>query len=94
MSELKELSKEDINQISEYFGKVLDDELAKKISIKELEDINLDIIINYENKELDVSVDLDIDLDELSNIDKEVLDSVINNAYLILDSYLEEHFRE
>ncbi|MBO5150695.1 MAG: DUF3194 domain-containing protein, partial [Methanobrevibacter sp.] len=65
MSKLKKLSSDDLTTISEDFGEILEKEVSRVISVKELEDLNLDITINYENAQLDVDVDLGVDFDEL-----------------------------
>ena len=66
MSKLKKLSSEDLDTISTDFGEILEIEVSKVISTKELEDLDLDIELNYENDQLDVDVDLGVLFDDLS----------------------------
>ncbi len=94
MSKLKKLSSDDLTTISEDFGEILEKEVSRVISVKELEDLNLDITINYENAQLDVDVDLGVDFDELSEIDQNLLMEAVDEAYLKFDSYIDDNFRE
>ena len=94
MSKLKKLSSDDLTTISEDFGEIFEKEVSRVISVKELEDLNLDITINYENAQLDVDVDLGVDFDELSEIDQNLLSEAVDEAYLKFDSYIDENFRE
>ena len=94
MSKLKKLSSEDLDTISTDFGEILEIEVSKVISTKELEDLDLDIELNYENDQLDVDVDLGVLFDELSEINQDMLNEAIDSAYLKFDSYIDENFRE
>ena len=68
MSKLKTLTQDDLAVISDDFGEILEREVSKAISMKELEDLDLDIILNYDNEQLDVDVDVGVQFDELSSI--------------------------
>ena len=94
MSKLKKLSSDDLTTISEDFGEILEKEVSRVISVKELENLNLDITINYENAQLDVDVDLGVDFDELSEIDQNLLMEAVDEAYLKFDSYIDDNLRE
>ena len=94
MSKLKKLSSEDLDTISTDFGEILEIEVSKVISTKELEDLDLDIELNYENDQLDVDVDLGVLFDELSEINQDMFNEAIDSAYLKFDSYIDENFRE
>ena len=94
MSKLKKLSPDDLSKISDDFGEILEKEVSKNISTKEVEDLDLDIELNYENDQLDVDVDLGVLFDELSEINQDMLNEAIDNAYLKFDSYIDENFRE
>ncbi|WP_296796622.1 DUF3194 domain-containing protein [uncultured Methanobrevibacter sp.] len=94
MLKLKKLSSEDLDTISTDFGEILEVEVSKVISTKELEDLDLDIVLNYENDQLDVDVDLGVSFDELSEINQDMLNEAIDAAYLKFDSYIDENFRE
>ena len=93
MSKLKQLTQEDLTTISDDFGEILEREISKSISMKELEDLDLDIILNYENDQLDVDVDVGVMFDELSEITKEQVSKAIDEAYLKFDSYIDDNFR-
>ena len=94
MSKLKKLSSEDLDTISTDFGEILEIEVSKVISTKELEDLDLDIELNYENNQLDVDVDLGVSFDELSEINQDMLNEAVEEAYLKFDSYIDDNFRE
>ena len=94
MSKLKELSRDDLATISDDFGEMLEREVSRVISTKELEDLDLDITINYENSQLDVDVDLGVSFDELSEINQDLLNEAIDEAYLKFDAYIDENYRE
>ena len=94
MSKLKKLSQDDLSTISDDFGEILEREVSKIISTKEVEDLDLDIIINYENDQLDVDVDVGVLFDELSEINQDQIMKSIDEAYLKFDSYIDENYRE
>lgn len=94
MSKLKTLTDEDLISISENFSEFLTNEISKRVSIKELEDMDLGISINYENEELNVSVDVDLLFDKLTDISDEYLNTAVDNAYESLDEFIDENFRE
>ena len=60
---------------------------------KEIEDLDLDILLNYENNQLDVDVDVGVSFDELSEINQEQIAKAIDEAYIKFDSYIDENFR-
>ena len=94
MSKLKKLSPQDLATISDDFGEILETEVSKAISTKELDDLDLDIVISYENNQLDVDVDVEITFDNLSDITQNQIASAIDEAYLKFDSYIDENYRE
>jgi hypothetical protein len=94
MSKLKVLTQEDLSKISDDFGEILEQEVSKVISTKELEDLDLDIVLSYENEQLDVDVDVGVIFDELSEINQDQITKAIDEAYLKFDSYIDENFRE
>ena len=94
MSKLKILSQDDLSTISDDFGEILEREVSKNISTKEIEDLDLDIIINYENDQLDVDVDVGILFDELSEINQDQIMKSIDDAYLKFDTYIDDNFRQ
>ncbi|MBQ2832276.1 DUF3194 domain-containing protein [Methanobrevibacter sp.] len=93
MSKLKKLSQSDLSTISDDFGEILGQEVSKNISTKEVEDLDLDIVISYENDQLDVDVDVGVIFDELSQINQDQIMKAIDGAYLRFDSYIDENFR-
>ena len=94
MSKLKTLSQSDLSTISDDFGEILEQEVSKVISTKEIEDLDLDITLNYEDNQLDVDVDVGVLFDELSEISKDQITQAIDEAYLKFDSYIDEKFRQ
>ncbi len=93
MSKLKVLSQDDLATISDDFGEILESEVSKALPAKEIEDLDLDILLNYENNQLDVDVDVGVSFDELSEINQEQIAKAIDEAYIKFDSYIDENFR-
>ena len=93
MSKLKVLSQEDLSEISDKFGEILESEVSKSLPSKEIEDLDLDIILNYENEQLDVDVDVGVLFDELSQITQDQISKAIDEAYVRFDSYIDDNFR-
>ena len=94
MSKLKKLSQDDLATISDNFGEILEREISKALPSKEIEDLDLDIVLDYEDDQLDVDVDVGILFDELSEISQEQISKAIDEAYLKFDSYIDDNFRE
>ena len=94
MSKLKKLSSQDLAIISDDFGEILETEVSKNISTKELDDFDLDIVINYEDNQLDVDVDVGVTFDKLSDITQNQIVESIDEAYLKFDSYIDDNYRE
>ncbi len=93
MSKLKVLSKDDLTTISDDFGEILEREISKALPSKEIEDLELNILLSYEDNQLDVDVDVGVSFDELSEITQDQIAQAINEAYLKFDSYIDENFR-
>ena len=93
MSKLKQLSQDDLSKISDDFGEILEKEISKALPSKEIEDLDLDIVLTYENPQLDVDVDVGVVFDELSEITQDQIMSAIDEAYLKFDSYIDDHYR-
>ena len=90
----KKLSSVDLATISDDFGEILEIEVSKAISTKELDDLDLDIIVSYENNQLDVDVDVGVTFDKLSEITQDQVAGAIDEAYLKFDSYIDENYRQ
>ena len=88
MSKLKVLTQDDLATISDDFGEILEKEVSKALPAKEIEDLDLDILLNYENNQLDVDVDVGVSFDELSEINQEQIAKAIDEAYIKFDSYI------
>ncbi|MBE6500317.1 MAG: DUF3194 domain-containing protein [Methanobrevibacter thaueri] len=93
MSKLKVLTEDDLATISDDFGEILEAEVSRVLPAKEIEDLDLDIVLSYEDSQLDVDVDVGVFFDELSDISKELIVEVIDEAYLKFDSYIDEFYR-
>ncbi len=77
-----------------FYGEILEIEVSKAISTKELDDLDLDIIVSYENNQLDVDVDVGVTFDKLSEITQDQVAGAIDEAYLKFDSYIDENYRQ
>ena len=68
--------------------------------MKELEDLDLDIVLSYDNEQLDVDVDVGVSFDELSEITQDQVSKAIDEAYLkkavkdLQNDYLVEDFKD
>lgn len=94
MSKLKSLTQDDLATISDDFGEILEREVSKALPSKEIEDLDLDIVLSYEDSQLDVDVDVGVLFDDLSDINQEQISKAIDEAYLKFDSYIDDNFRE
>ena len=97
VSKLKKLSEDDLDDISDFFADIIEKKISASVkSQKEIltMDVNIKIDYNDENEKLDIDVDVDIDTDELSNLSDERIDKAIDDAYLELDEYINENYRE
>ncbi|WP_458454291.1 DUF3194 domain-containing protein [Methanobrevibacter sp.] len=93
MSKLKLLSQDDLAEISDKFGEILESEVSKSLPAKEIEDLDLDIVLSYENEQLDVDVNVGVIFDELSEISQEQIMQAIDEAYLKFDLFIDDNFR-
>lgn len=96
-AKLKKLSQEDLDIISDFFADVINDKINDAVkSPKEITNMDININVSYsdETEELDVDVDFDIQTDALSKLTDEKVNEVIEDSYLELDEFINEHFRE
>ena len=70
------------------------EEISKIVSTKELEDIDLGIVANYLNDQLDVSCNVELLFDELTEVSNDSLENAIDEAYLKLDNFIENNYKE
>ena len=96
VSKLKELSEDDLEDISNFLSETIVKKISSSVkSQKEILDMDVSIEITYpdENGELDVDASIEIDTDELSDLSNERIDEVIDESYIELDEYINEHYR-
>ena len=96
VAKLKELSEDDLEDISNFLSETIVKKISSSVkSQKEILDMDVSIEISYpdENGELDVDASIEIDTDELSDLSNEIIDEVIDESYLELDEYINEHYR-
>ena len=97
ISKLKKLLEDDLDVISYFFADIIEKKISASVkSQKEIlaMDVNIKIDYNDKNEQLSVDVDVDIDTDELSKLSDERINEVIDDTYLELDEYINEHYRE
>ena len=94
MSKIKKLNDEDLITISDTFGDFLEEEISKIVSTKELEDIDLGIVANYLDDQLDVSCNVELLFDELTEVSNDSLENAIDEAYLKLDNFIDNNYKE
>ena len=96
VAKLKELSEDDLEDISNFLSETIEKKIQASVkSQKEILDMDVSIEITYpdENGELDVDASIEIDTDDLSDLSNERIDEVIDESYLELDEYINEHYR-
>jgi division protein CdvB (Snf7/Vps24/ESCRT-III family) len=96
VSKLKKLSEDDLEDISNFLSETIVKKISSSVkSQKEILDMDVSIEIDYPNENGGVNVDasVEIDIDELSNLSDEIIDEVIDESYLELDEYINEHYR-
>ena len=97
VSKLIKLSEDDLDVISDFFADIIEKKISASVkSQKQIlaMDVHIKIDYNDKNEQLSVDVDVDIDTDELSKLSDERINEVIDDAYLELDEYINEHYRE
>ena len=68
-------------------------ELTQEDLSKISDDLDLDIVLSYEDSQLDVDVDVGVLFDELSEISQDQISKAIDEAYLKFDSYIDDNYR-
>ncbi|WP_342765848.1 DUF3194 domain-containing protein [Methanobrevibacter woesei] len=68
--------------------------MSKIVSTKELEDIDLGIVADYLDDQLDVSCNVELLFDELTEVSNDSLENAIDEAYLKLDNFIENNYKE
>jgi hypothetical protein len=90
---LKELSDQELDQISDLAVESAETYILSRVSKKEILDMNINANITYD-KILNVEVLVEIDLDELSTTnEKELAENAVEAALSRLDSFIDENFK-
>ena len=94
MSKLKELSQDDLDNITNFLSDIVESKLSNYVTSKEVINQNIIADISYENGQLDVDLDIDIDVDALSNLSQDDVQRIIDEAYEELDVCIDENYRQ
>ncbi|WP_461461458.1 DUF3194 domain-containing protein [Methanobrevibacter sp.] len=94
MSKLKELSQDDLDNITNFLSDIVESKLSNYVTSKEVINQNIITDISYENGQLDVDLDIDIDVDALSNLSQDDVQRIIDEAYEELDVCIDENYRQ
>lgn len=94
MSKLKELSQDDLDNITNFLSDIVESKLSNYVTSKEVINQNIITDISYENGQLDVDLDIDIDVDALSNLTQDDVQRIIDEAYEELDVCIDENYRQ
>ena len=96
MKKLKNLSENDLNDISDFLSNEINKELSKILSNKEIInlEINIEAMFDDKDKNLDVDADINVETDGLRDIPKETIQETIDIAYKKLDNYIEANYKE
>ena len=89
MSKLRKLTDEDLNKISEIAVSSAQDFVLSKVSKKEINDIDINIELNYEDG-LDVNITVDIFFDDLSSAGADIADEAADHALLEIEKFLDK----
>ncbi|MDR2830796.1 MAG: DUF3194 domain-containing protein [Methanobrevibacter sp.] len=97
MKKLKKLDECDLDEIADFLYDEIFKYINSKVPSKEIKDIDINFEISFEDKNdiniLDIKTDISADFDELSNYDLNLVSEAFDNAFELLDGYLDEHFR-
>ncbi|WP_295722022.1 DUF3194 domain-containing protein [uncultured Methanobrevibacter sp.] len=94
MSKLKELSQDDLDNITNFLSNIVERKLSNYVTSKEVINQNIITDISYENGQLDVDLDIDIDVDALSNLSQDDVQRIIDEVYEELDVCIDENYRQ
>ncbi len=96
MKKIKNLSENDLNDISDFLSNEINKEISKILSNKEIInlEINIETVFDDKDKNLDVDADVNVETDGLRDIPKETIQETIDIAYKKLDNYIEANYKE
>jgi hypothetical protein len=90
---LRNLSQEDLEQISEFVSSAAQNFILQHVSRKEIVDMDIKVEMSYD-EELDVDLSIDLAFDKLSTQDPEIVNTAVNFAHEELDKFLDENYRQ
>jgi hypothetical protein len=93
LKKLKDLSNEDLDNITEFLSVNINDFILKRIKSKEIVNLDININVNY-NEELDLDISVDLELDKFSTLDEAIANEAIDFALDRFDSFLEDNYCE
>lgn len=86
---MKKLTDEDLDKISEIAVSSAQDFVLSKVSKKEINDIDINVELNY-NDSLNVNLTVNILLDDLSSTDADIADDAADHALLEIEKFLDK----
>ncbi|MDP1553653.1 MAG: DUF3194 domain-containing protein [Methanobacteriaceae archaeon] len=92
MNKLKNLSQEDLNQISDFISSTAQNYILQQVSGKEITDLDIQVELSYK-EELEVDVTVDLLMDDLSIDRPEIATEAIDYALDQLEILLDENYR-
>lgn len=92
MNKLKNLSQEDLNQISDFISSTAQNYILQQVSGKEITDLDIQVELSYK-EELEVDVTIDLLMDDLSIDRPEIATEAIDYALDQLETLLDENYR-
>lgn len=93
MTKLRPLNDDDLEIISNFLYDNAYDFILKRVKIKEIQDISIDIGNTYENEQLDVAMSINLELDALSNQNPSIVNEAIHDSLEKLEEFLDDNFR-
>jgi hypothetical protein len=92
LNKLKNLSQEDLNQISDFISSTAQNYILQQVSGKEITDLDIQVELSYK-EELEVDVTIDLLMDDLSIDRPEIATEAIDYALDQLETLLDENYR-
>jgi hypothetical protein len=91
-NKLKNLTQEDLNQISDFISSSAQNFISQKVSQKEINDLDIKVELSYDEK-LEVDITIDLSLDDLSSASPDIVDEAIEHSFEVLEPFLDLNFR-
>ncbi len=86
------MSREDLNEISDFLSSTAQDFILNQLPTKEINDLDVKSEISYE-EELDVDLSIDLQVDELCVWEEDLVDRALEHTFQALENLLDDKYR-